>query len=74
MAVNIWKPSPGGRDMAKPKLMTYRQWQQTVKEQKERARLRRAEAKHAKLEAYWAVPAPSNYVELSASWLDGNLI
>lgn len=59
--------------MAKKKLMSYREWQQLVSERKARAKARRAEAKHAKLEAYWAVPAPSNYVKLEASWLNGHL-
>jgi hypothetical protein len=54
--------------MAKKKLLSYQEWQQREREKKERARLRQQALKAAKMAAFWAIPAQSNYVELSASW------
>jgi hypothetical protein len=55
--------------VAKKTLMSFREWQRVVTERKARHAARRAAAKQAKLEAWWAIPAERNYVEISASWL-----
>jgi hypothetical protein len=56
--------------MAKPKLLTYREWQQKEREKKARAAASREALRQAKMQAWWAIPAVRNYVELDASWVD----
>jgi hypothetical protein len=55
--------------VAQKKLLSFREWQQIVRERKVRAAQRRAQAKHARLAAWWASPADRNYVELTAYWV-----
>jgi hypothetical protein len=54
--------------MAKQKrLYSFREWQQLIKARKEAAAEKRQLAKQAKLEAWWAIPAERNYVQVSVS-------
>jgi hypothetical protein len=43
--------------VAKKQLLSFREWQQLVRERQERAAARRALAKQALLAAWWAIPA-----------------
>ena len=53
--------------MAKKKLYSFREWQQLMKARKEAAAERRKVARQAKMEAWWAMPAQRNFVQLIAS-------
>jgi hypothetical protein len=55
--------------LAKKKLMTYRQWQQLNTQRKAERQQRHRERKAQRLAAWWAIPATSNYVDLSATLL-----
>jgi hypothetical protein len=55
--------------VAKKKLLGYREWQQIEQQRKAQRKQRSALIKEQRRAAWWATPATSNYVTLTAYWL-----